>query len=101
MADEKDKHPKCVFDSQDVVSPGPVLPDGTQICLRHTADHELRIGTLLPLVEGQSIPENARLVTEEDGLYKVGKSIHELKAGAGPAQVATDDYRKNWERTFG
>lgn len=29
------------------------------------------------------------------------REAHELLAGSGPAQVATDNYRRNWDTIFG
>ena len=101
-AAESEEAPSCGLEGQDVVTPGPPLPNGGRLCLRHMADHTLAIGEMHPLEHGKSIPEDANLIRYEDGAFRVGPSIRELKAGGnGPAQVATKEYRDSWDRTFG
>lgn len=100
MPDEKDGHPKhpCRFDSKDTIIPLP----GSRMCIRHTADHQMQIGALLPITEGTRISDNMHIVEEDaDGDLRVGPTIGELKSGSGPAQVATPEYRASWDRIFG
>jgi hypothetical protein len=60
------------------------------------------VGKLVEQKDGMPIPDNAQLVTVENGKLVLHESIAQLKAGAGkPAQVATKEYRDSWERTFG
>ena len=99
MADEK--HSKCPFEG-DALIPGPPVPGG-MLCLHHAPDHKIRMGTLVEHEDGKPIPEDARLVTEENGRLVIHESIAQLKAGGQdkPAQVATSQYREGWEQTFG
>jgi hypothetical protein len=67
----------------------------------------MSIGEMQPMRPGVSVPDEARFVECHDGKWTIHESIAELKggqslkAGAGPAQVATEEYRESWERTFG
>jgi hypothetical protein len=103
MADEKqDENSGCPLEGQDIVTPGPPLPNGGRLCIHHSADHTLSLGEMHPLEHGKPIPEDANLIRNDNGVLRVGPSIREMKAaGNGPAQVATQEYRDSWERTFG
>jgi hypothetical protein len=90
-----------------------VAPDGTVHVIRRRGD-QLEAGALSPLKEGAPIQgevlslrprENFPLLCDVDVLYKppAPKSTDKPAAPAvqarrkGPAQVATDDYRDNWD----
>jgi hypothetical protein len=90
-----------------------VTPDGTVHVIRRRGD-QLEAGALSPLREGMPIQgevlslrprENFPMLCDVDVLYKPPAAKPTDKpaaapAGArrkGPAQVATDDYRDNWD----
>ena len=90
-----------------------VAPDGTVHVIRRRGD-QLEAGALSPLKEGAPIQgevlslrprENFPMLCDVDVLYKppAAKSTAEPAAPAvqarrkGPAQVATNDYRDNWD----
>jgi hypothetical protein len=101
MAEDEKKPRGCPFHGQDIIIPGPMLPNGHRLGIRHTANHEPELGEIVSSEEGRPMPDNAHLLTKEDGVIRVGPSVEELKAGSGPAQVATPAYRDSWDRVFG
>jgi hypothetical protein len=102
--------------SQDVALVHRVTPDGTVHVIRRRGD-QLEAGALSPVREGQPIQgevlslrprENCPLLCDVDVLYTPPTSPSPPKPTAqaaprpaqrrkGPAQVATDDYRDNWD----
>ncbi len=98
MTDDRDDKPSCPLDGKDQLIP---LPVGN-LYAHHAADHSTTIGSIVPVREGEPMPDNARFVhTEEDGTMTLGPSVAELRDNKGPAQVATQAYRDSWDRTFG
>lgn len=86
---------------EDVLVPLAPIPGGA-LCLRHTSDHQIMIGPMICSQEGASMPDEAHVVEKgEDGVFRVGPTVGQLKTNSGPAQVATPEYRTSWERTFG
>lgn len=93
-----------------------VTPDGTVHVIRRRGD-QLEAGALSPVREGQPIQgevlslrprENCPLLCDVDVLYTPPSSPSPPKPAAqpaaratprrkGPAQVATDEYRDNWD----
>jgi hypothetical protein len=81
--------------------------DGGVNILRKRADR-LEAGTLKPLREGMPIHgEVIGLRARKDSpLYDVEVHVPQVTAsdqdriGPGPAQVATDSYRKNWDQIY-
>ena len=104
MADDKSNKSdhQCPLPQGDFLVPIAPIPGGT-LCLRHMEDHSLAIGPMVDARDGMYIPDDAHMVEmDERGMLRVGQTVGQLKAaGNGPAQVATDDYRESWERTFG
>lgn len=80
-----------------VVGPGP--SPGSRLVLRHKPNHELEAAEARPVKEGQPIPDGSIVIgpPEADGRRPVIATI----GHAGPAQVASDEYRDGWERIFG
>jgi len=87
-------------DGKDVVTLGPEITPGVHPCVRHNANHEITVGVLHVVKDGDPVPENALILQKGEGTtYHV---VGEAKATShGPAQVATDTYRRNWESIFG
>lgn len=102
MADDEkeDKPHQCGFGDNEVLIPGPPIPGGV-MCLRHNADHKMAVGALIQVPDGTPVPDNARVVHQEDGMLKVGPTVSEMKAMNGPAQIATPAYRDGYDRIFG
>lgn len=98
--------------STDVALVHRVTPDGTVHVIRRRGD-QLEAGALAPLREGAPIQgevlslrprENCPLLCDVDVLYTPPAAKPASQAPArpvarrkGPAQVATDDYRDNWD----
>lgn len=102
--DEKDSVPPETHCRGDFIIPGPVLPNGNQLVLRHCEDHSVEAGVLIPMEDGKSLPEEARpVVQDSDGYLRLDQSIAEMRecSRKGPAKVATESYRSGWESVFG
>jgi hypothetical protein len=99
--------------SPDVALVHRVTPDGTVHVIRRRGD-QLEAGALSPVREGQPIQgevlslrprENCPLLCDVDVLYTpptapkpaAQPSARSVQRRKGPAQVATDDYRDNWD----
>jgi len=71
---------------------------------RHRPDHSVVPSVLRPARAGKPMAPGEEYVTlkrQEDGSYEItGSYVHGANGGSGPAQVATEDYRTGWERTF-
>ena len=103
--------PAAAASPPDVALVHHVAPDGTVHVIRRRGD-QLEAGALSPLREGAPIQgevlslrprENCPLLCDVDVLYKPPAAKPTDKAAAprarrkGPAQVATNDYRDNWD----
>jgi hypothetical protein len=105
--------PPAATSTQDVALVHHVTPDGTVHVIRRRGD-QLEAGALSPLREGAPIQgevlslrprENFPMLCDVDVLYKppAAKPTDKPSAAApaarrkGPAQVATNDYRENWD----
>ena len=79
--------------------------EGFQVLRRRGEDQPIELGTLRPLRDGKPIEgEVVSLRPREDHPFVC--DVHtELDArratAAGPAQVASDDYRKGWDTIWG
>ena len=101
----------------DVVVPRAPTPDGKGVQVVRLRESAVEVGEVRPLAEGQPIQENADVVKlsprSDVPAYNVevivprrsrrsastdGEPPRALK---GPAQVATDEYRRNWLAIFG
>jgi hypothetical protein len=106
--------PAAAASPSDVALVHHVAPDGTVHVIRRRGD-QLEAGALSPLKEGAPIQgevlslrprENFPMLCDVDVLYTppAAKSTDKPATAAaprarrkGPAQVATDDYRDNWD----
>jgi hypothetical protein len=81
---------------------GGMVSDGHGAAFRRQ-DGKLSFGTFTEVKDGQPIPEGAELVhlsgENEDGWRDV-TSVYKRES-SGPAQVATPQYRENYDRIFG
>jgi hypothetical protein len=94
----------------DVVMLAGKTDDGAGTKVVRARPGRVEAGEVRPVKEGQPIVAGEMVHLEprkeSPALFDV-HVVHEAKpAGAktdhnGPAQVATDDYRESWERTFG
>jgi hypothetical protein len=68
-------------------------------------EQSLEVGEIRPMQHGKPVHgEVVKLAPrgESDRLFDVEVVVpREARAGSGPAQVATDAYRANWEAIFG
>jgi hypothetical protein len=115
----KKREPRdAVSPSEDVVLVGAPLPSGIGHHVLRKRGERLEAGSIKPLEEGKPIHGDlVRLkAREEPGLYDVqvehaaaqstGAQPTDVAARgpeerSGPAQVASDDYRRGWNRLFG
>lgn len=92
-------------------------PDGTGVNVLRAREERLEVGTMHPLAEGRPIhgevvkltprPEMPMLFDVETQVAAPAPAAKESSAGdtaaetrgtsAGPAQVASDAYRRNWD----
>jgi hypothetical protein len=98
---------------EDVVLVGAPLPSGIGHHVIRKRGERLEAGSIKPLEEGKPIHGDlVRLkAREEPGLYDVQVEHAAVPATdvaakgteerSGPAQVASDDYRRGWNRLFG
>jgi hypothetical protein len=101
---------ECAVHGKDYVVPaGPPGPWGGVPVYRHRSDHTIERAVIIPggPPEGMPMVPGAEIVKLRDDVngpgYEVktefrvpGKTSH-----GGPAQVATREYRDNWEAVFG
>jgi hypothetical protein len=88
--------------NEDFVIPGPQLPNGNSICIRHSADHSLTLGEVHPVKEGEPLHDDAVLLKhrENSGVYDIIGSVGDMKAGK-PSMVNSQQYKDRWESIFG
>lgn len=98
VAEESDDK-ACAGD--EFIIPGPHLPDGSRMCLRHAPDHGVRQGVMRPLENGRPLSEDAVLLEPREGtpFYNIVGSVADMKKG--PSKVVTNAYRKGWDAVFG
>lgn len=85
--------------------------DGQGARVLRLKDGAISAGEIRPAREGEPITDRelVRLKPLEQGgpvcevevLHDPAQAGAQTKAGPGPAQVATDSYRKNWSTVFG
>jgi len=88
---------------KDLIRPMYPIPDGGMVISRHRPDHAHEYAVAVPTVAGRPMARGEECVSIEsrgDGTYTIVDSYVHGQRAAGPAQVATDDYRCGWERTF-
>jgi hypothetical protein len=80
---------------------------GFQILRRRAEDSPVELGVLRPLREGRPIPEGGEVLSlrprpEMPLVCDVEVQLPAARATSdGPAQVATDGYRRGWEAIWG
>jgi hypothetical protein len=79
----------------------PIGPDGTHACIRHTADHQVAIGFVRPVKDGQPI-NGAEMVSLDhiEGTRFAVTTVYNATS-PGPPKVNTPAYRDGWDRIFG
>lgn len=92
----------------DVVLLGPPTPDGEGVHVIRAREERVETGELRALKEGKPITgeivsleprkENPR-VCDVKSSYRAPSAVGAKKKG--PAQVATEQYRDNWDEVFG
>jgi len=88
-------------DGKDRIRPLYPLPNGHTVISRHRPDHTEGVAVAVPMVAGRPMSVGEECVTtkrRDDGSYEVIDSY--VHGGKGPAQVATEEYRCGWDRTF-
>jgi hypothetical protein len=111
MADDDDKS-SAPSSKTDVVLLGPPTADGAGVHVLRARDERLEAGELRNLDEGRPITgevvtlaprkDNPRICDVKDSFAAPARAslpVAEAKA-KGPAQVATQAYRDNWEEVF-
>jgi hypothetical protein len=97
---------------EDVVLLGQELPDGKSVGVVRLREGQVELGRVQPLEEGKPVlgevvkltpRANAPRVCDVDVQYSPRPSAPRVASAAprrelgGPPQVATDEYRKNWD----
>jgi len=91
--------PKCEIG--DEMKVGPIVDDhGGRLVVRHTADHQVKIGVVRPAPEGKPVHGEIFTVEPKDGEDDVYRVTSAMRA-AGPAKVNSPAFHDGWERTFG
>jgi hypothetical protein len=80
------------------------LPNGHMVISRHRPNHANEVAVAHPVTDGTPLAigdEVATMRDRGDGSFEIVDSyVHGVRAGSGPAQVATEDFRTGWDRTF-
>jgi len=86
---------------EDYVIPGPPLPDGGRLAIRHRGDHVLQVGEMHNLENGEPLDDSVSILEPKEGtpFYKVGPTIGELRKG--PSKVNSKAYKDGYDRIFG
>lgn len=77
---------------------------GYQILRRRAEDRPFEIGTIRPLEEGKPIEGEVVTMRRRKDipvLFDVEVQLPETRRADGPAQVATEDYRRGWDAIWG
>ena len=106
MADDaKNDKPGCPV--SDELIAGPVPPGGVRPFVRHTADHNILVGTMRQVPEGTPINPGEGVLALSDkggGRYDGTSLLEPGGATAGhkrPARVNTKAYQDGWDALFG
>ena len=84
--------------------------DGYRILRHRQATNEIELGSIVPLKEGRPIEGEVVSLSQHKNvpfLYDVETELPDPRGSErrpvsqGPAQVATDDYRRGWEAIWG
>jgi len=106
---KQDENPQDA--KSDVVLVGGPTEKGDGVRVLRARENAIELGELRSVKEGEAIKgdlvrlkkrqEHARLFDVEVVLPKDEPKPASARAHAGPAQVASDAYRRNWESVFG
>ncbi|MBX3210244.1 MAG: hypothetical protein KF764_34750 [Labilithrix sp.] len=108
MAGSDDKTPPA-GDKADVVVLGPPTADGAGVHVLRAREERIETGELRSLEEGRPITGEVLTLAPREDNPRVCDVKESFAAGApaptpakakGPAQVATQAYRDNWEEVF-
>jgi hypothetical protein len=80
--------------------------DGFQVLRRRAEDQPVEMGTIRPLQEGKPIDgEVVSLRQRKDMPFlfdvRTQLALEQRRSSDGPAQVATEEYRRGWEAIWG
>jgi hypothetical protein len=80
--------------------------DGFQVLRRRAEDQPVEMGTIRPLQEGKPIDgEVVSLKQRKDMPFlfdvRTQLALEQRRSTDGPAQVATDEYRRGWDAIWG
>ena len=102
-AQPKEREEPAPAPPDDVVLPCGPTEDGHGVHVLRKRGERLEIGELRAAEEGKPLHGDLVRLSHREGtpLYDV-ETLHELERSprGGPAQVATDKYRKGWESVF-
>jgi hypothetical protein len=89
---DKSKKPD---ESEDTIVLGPKLSCGHHLAIRERNGEPIALGSALSIKDPSQVPEGSEVFTKRaDGVYRrVGH--------AGPALVASPEFKDGWERIFG
>ncbi len=100
-----DDEKKC--EAKDVVTIGPDLGGGIHPAVRHDANHQVSLGMLHVLKDGEPLRDDTLILqkngegSEYDVVAEVSAKGEVTESRGGPAMVATKAYRNGWENIFG
>ena len=95
--------PPKVAESKDVVLLGPPTKDGGGVHVLRAREERIEAGELRALQEGKSIVGEIVSLKPREGaprICDVESSYTAPARGKGPAQVASPQYRENWDEIF-
>jgi hypothetical protein len=103
------ERPRPSTSDLDIVVPRSRTDDGeglNVLRLREREEqHELTLGELRPLQEGRAIHPSSEIVRlsprEDMPAWNAETLVPPQRQLSGPAQVATDEYRRNYDAIFG
>ncbi len=77
--------------------------EGFHVLRRRDEDHAVEFGTIRPLREGKPIDGEVVSLRPREEMPLLCDVKVELpdRRGTGPAQVASDDYRRGWDALWG
>jgi hypothetical protein len=94
----------AICNNKDLIQVVGALADGRTLVTRHRPDHTVVTSTIRPMTDGKPLAPGEECITtrrRDDGSHEIVSSyVHTVPARGKPAQVATEDFRAGWERTF-
>ena len=88
-------------DNKDIIRPIQPMPDGRTLVERHRPGHTTELAYVEPPQDGKVLAPGEEIATTRargDGTHEIVDSY--VRPGGKPAQVATEEYRNGWQRTF-